>query len=264
LNKFHFLTEEIEKLSSEIDKNQKKIVNYRNDFNYDLFFGCLFDGKMLVKKLKSKQNLIVFNSETINTSCSISNLKKFIIECKNIIDSTDKILSNNEIKAMITAFGAGIDEEFDPSKLRYHKIVCMTDADVDGSHIRILMLTFFYRHMRPLIDQGYVYIAQPPLYKIARGKNAWYAYSDQQRDSILNEIGREPKPAIQRYKGLGEMNPDQLWETTMDPDNRIMLQVHLEDAIRADEIFTVLMGDKVEPRREFIEQNSKLVTDLDV
>ncbi|MEA5059508.1 MAG: DNA topoisomerase (ATP-hydrolyzing) subunit B [Candidatus Pelethousia sp.] len=176
----------------------------------------------------------------------------------------DKILSNNEIKAMITAFGAGIDEEFDPSKLRYHKIVCMTDADVDGSHIRILMLTFFYRHMRPLIDQGYVYIAQPPLYKIARGKNAWYAYSDQQRDSILNEIGREPKPAIQRYKGLGEMNPDQLWETTMDPDNRIMLQVHLEDAIRADEIFTVLMGDKVEPRREFIEQNSKLVTDLDV
>ncbi len=176
----------------------------------------------------------------------------------------DKILSNNEIRSMITAFGAGIDEEFDTAKLRYHKIVCMTDADVDGSHIRILMLTFFYRHMRPLIDQGYVYIAQPPLYKISRGKGVWYAYSDEQRDSILTEIGRDPKPAIQRYKGLGEMNPEQLWETTMDPDNRVMLRVHLEDAIRADEIFTVLMGDKVEPRREFIEQNSRLVTDLDV
>ena len=176
----------------------------------------------------------------------------------------DKILSNNEIKAMITAFGAGIDQDFDPSKLRYHKIVCMTDADVDGSHIRILMLTFFYRHMRPLIEQGYVYIAQPPLYKISRGKNVWYAYSDEERDAILNDIGRDPKPTIQRYKGLGEMNPDQLWETTMDPENRLMLQVHLEDAIRADEIFTVLMGDKVEPRREFIEQNSQLVTDLDV
>ncbi|MEE0766122.1 MAG: DNA topoisomerase (ATP-hydrolyzing) subunit B [Christensenellales bacterium] len=176
----------------------------------------------------------------------------------------DKILSNNEIKAMITAFGAGIDQDFDASKLRYHKIVCMTDADVDGSHIRILMLTFFYRHMRPLIEQGYVYIAQPPLYKISRGKNVWYAYSDEERDAILQDIGREPKPAIQRYKGLGEMNPDQLWETTMDPENRVMLQVHLEDAIRADEIFTILMGDKVEPRREFIEQNSQLVTDLDV
>lgn len=176
----------------------------------------------------------------------------------------DKILSNQEIKAMITAFGAGIDDDFDLSKLRYHKIVCMTDADVDGSHIRTLMLTFFYRHMRPLIEQGYVYIAQPPLYKITRGKNVWYAYSDEQRDAILNEIGRDPKPAIQRYKGLGEMNPDQLWETTMDPENRVMLRVYLEDAIRADEIFTVLMGDKVEPRREFIEQNSRLVTDLDV
>ena len=176
----------------------------------------------------------------------------------------DKILSNNEIKAMITAFGAGIDQDFDASKLRYHKIVCMTDADVDGSHIRILMLTFFYRHMRPLIEQGYVYIAQPPLYKISRGKNVWYAYSDEERDAILQDIGREPKPAIQRYKGLGEMNPDQLWETTMDPENRVMLQVHLEDAIRADEIFTILMGEKVEPRKNFIEQNAKYVNNLDI
>lgn len=176
----------------------------------------------------------------------------------------DKILANNEIRAMITAFGAGIDEEFDTSKLRYHKIVCMTDADVDGSHIRILMLTFFFRHMRPLIEQGYVYVAQPPLYRITKGKNIYYAYDDIELSSILERIGRDPKPLINRYKGLGEMNPEQLWETTMDPERRVMLQVHLEDAMKADEIFSVLMGDKVEPRREFIENNSKLVVDLDV
>ena len=176
----------------------------------------------------------------------------------------DKILANNEIRAMITAFGAGIDEEFDTSKLRYHKIVCMTDADVDGSHIRILMLTFFFRHMRPLIEQGYVYVAQPPLYRITKGKNIYYTYDDEELNSILERIGRDPKPLINRYKGLGEMNPEQLWETTMDPERRVMLQVHLEDAMKADEIFSVLMGDKVEPRREFIENNSKLVVDLDV
>lgn len=176
----------------------------------------------------------------------------------------DKILANNEIRAMITAFGAGIDEEFDTSKLRYHKIVCMTDADVDGSHIRILMLTFFFRHMRPLIEQGYVYVAQPPLYRITKGKNIYYAYDDEELNSMLERIGRDPKPLINRYKGLGEMNPEQLWETTMDPERRVMLQVHLEDAMKADEIFSVLMGDKVEPRREFIENNSKLVVDLDV
>ena len=176
----------------------------------------------------------------------------------------DKILANNEIRDMITAFGAGIDEEFDTSKLRYHKIVCMTDADVDGSHIRILMLTFFFRHMRPLIEQGYVYVAQPPLYRITKGKNIYYAYDDEELNNILERIGRDPKPLINRYKGLGEMNPEQLWETTMDPERRVMLQVHLEDAMKADEIFSVLMGDKVEPRREFIENNSKLVVDLDV
>ena len=176
----------------------------------------------------------------------------------------DKMLANNEIRSMITAFGTGIDTEFDESKLRYHKIVCMTDADVDGAHIRILLLTFFYRHMRPLIEHGHIYAAQPPLYRITRGKNIWYAYDDEQLGRILNEIGRDPKPLINRYKGLGEMNPDQLWETTMDPDNCMMYRVHLEDAIRADEIFSTLMGDKVEPRKEFIEQNSKLVVDLDV
>ena len=177
----------------------------------------------------------------------------------------DKILANAEIKAMITAFGAGLDTDFDVNRLRYHKIVCMTDADVDGSHIRTLLLTFFYRHMRPLIEKGYVYVAQPPLYKISRGKIERYAYSDEELEAILTEIGRDPKPNIQRYKGLGEMNPEQLWETTMDPDRRIMKQVQLDDDMLVDdEIFTILMGDKVEPRREFIEANSKLVTDLDI
>jgi len=176
----------------------------------------------------------------------------------------DKVLANAEIKAMITAFGGGMDEDFDETKLRYHKIICMTDADVDGSHIRILLLTFFYRHMRPLIEHGYVYIAQPPLYQIKRGSFLKYVYSDEELEATLGEIGREPKPTIQRYKGLGEMNPDQLWETTMDPDTRIMLKINVEDAIEADELFTLLMGDKVEPRRDFIAENSKLVVDLDV
>ena len=176
----------------------------------------------------------------------------------------DRALMNEEIKAMITAFGCGINEEFDESKLRYHKIVCMTDADVDGSHIRILMLTFFYRYMRPLIENGYVYIAQPPLYLIKRNKYEKYVYSDEELNATLEEIGRDPKPTIQRYKGLGEMNPEQLWETTMDPDRRVMKRVNIGDAMKADELFTLLMGDEVEPRREFIEQNSKLVVELDV
>ena len=169
----------------------------------------------------------------------------------------DKMLANNEIRSMITAFGTGIDTEFDESKLRYHKIVCMTDADVDGAHIRILLLTFFYRHMRPLIEHGHIYAAQPPLYRITRGKNIWYAYDDEQLGRILNEIGRDPKPLINRYKGLGEMNPDQLWETTMNPDNRVIVQITIDDAEKADEAFTILMGDQVEPRRRFIETNAQ-------
>ena len=176
----------------------------------------------------------------------------------------DRALGNEEIRSMITAFGCGINDDFDESKLRYHKIVCMTDADVDGSHIRILMLTFFYRYMRPLIEKGYVYIAQPPLYLIKRSGFEKYVYSDEELEATLQEIGRDPKPTIQRYKGLGEMNPDQLWETTMDPQKRVMKRVEVGDAILADELFTLLMGDQVEPRREFIEQNSKLVVDLDV
>ena len=176
----------------------------------------------------------------------------------------DKALGNQEIKAMITAFGGGFGADFDESKLRYHRIVCMTDADVDGSHIRILMLTFFYRFMPKLIENGYVYIAQPPLYKVTKGKFMKYVYSDDELQRTLDELGRDAKPDIQRYKGLGEMSAEQLWETTMNPETRIMYRVELKDAIAADELFTLLMGDQVEPRREFIEQNAKLVADLDI
>ena len=176
----------------------------------------------------------------------------------------DKILSNNEIRTLITAIGTGIGEDFDIEKARYHKIFIMTDADVDGAHIRTLLLTFFYRYMRPLIEKGYIYIAQPPLYQIKQGKTVRYAYSDRERDQILAELGDKPKPEIQRYKGLGEMNPEQLWETTMDPKTRTVLQVNLEDAIEADEVFNILMGDKVEPRREFIQENAQYVKNLDI
>ena len=176
----------------------------------------------------------------------------------------DKALGNQEIKAMITAFGCGIGEDFNEEKLRYHRIVCMTDADVDGAHIRILMLTFFYRYMRPLIEKGYVYAAMPPLYKVTKGKTERYVYDDDELQRVLDEVGRDPKPEIQRYKGLGEMSKEQLWVTTMDPSTRTMMQITTEDAMAADEIFTLLMGDQVEPRKQFIQENSDLVKDLDV
>lgn len=178
----------------------------------------------------------------------------------------DKILVNNEIKAMITAFGTGIHEEFDITKLRYHKIIIMTDADVDGAHIATLLLTFFYRFMPDLIREGYVYLAQPPLYKIEKNKRVWYAYDDNELNNILTEIGRDQNNRIQRYKGLGEMDPEQLWETTMDPDRRILLKVTMNDAKMAalNDTFNVLMGDKVEPRREFIETHAKYVRNLDI
>ncbi len=175
----------------------------------------------------------------------------------------DKALGNNEIKAMITAFGTGIGEDFDITKLRYDKIIIMTDADVDGSHIRTLLLTFFYRYMRPIVEEGHVYIAQPPLFKISHGKTVKYVYSDEELKSYLAEIG-DVKSDVQRYKGLGEMNFDQLRDTTMKKEFRTLLKVTTENAIEADAVFTMLMGDEVEPRREFIEQNSKLVVDLDV
>ncbi|MBY7141519.1 DNA topoisomerase (ATP-hydrolyzing) subunit B [Virgibacillus sp. NKC19-3] len=176
----------------------------------------------------------------------------------------DKILSNKEVRSMITALGTGIAEDFDITKARYHKVVIMTDADVDGAHIRTLLLTFFYRYMRPLIEHGYIYIAQPPLYKIQQGKTAHYAYNDADMEKILSEIPNSPKPGLQRYKGLGEMDATQLWDTTMNPESRTLLQVDLTDAMDADQVFDMLMGDKVEPRRIFIEENAQYVENLDI
>ena len=176
----------------------------------------------------------------------------------------DRMLESDEIRNMITAFGAGISEDFDVNKLRYHKIIIMTDADVDGAHIRTLLLTFFYRYYRPLIENGFVYIAQPPLYLVEKNKKKHYAYDDRELEKILEEIGRTGISRMQRYKGLGEMNPDQLWETTMDPETRTLVRVDIEDAAAADQIFTALMGDKVEPRREFIHEYATKVTNLDI
>ena len=178
----------------------------------------------------------------------------------------DRIYGNAEIKAMITAFGTGIHEDFDIEKLRYDKIIIMTDADVDGAHIATLMLTFLYRFMPELIKTGHVYLAQPPLYKVEKNRKVYYAYSDAELDGILREIGRDQNNKIQRYKGLGEMDADQLWETTMDPEKRILKRVGMDEdsASEIDLTFTTLMGDKVEPRREFIEENAKYVTNLDV
>ena len=178
----------------------------------------------------------------------------------------DRIYANEEIKAMITAFGTGIHDEFDISKLRYNKIIIMTDADVDGAHIDTLMLTFLYRFMPELIKQGHVYLAMPPLYKLEKNKKVWYAYSDDELNRILNDVGRDQNNRIQRYKGLGEMNPEQLWETTMNPETRILKKVVINEETESevDLTFNILMGDKVEPRREFIEENAKFVQNLDI
>jgi DNA gyrase subunit B len=177
----------------------------------------------------------------------------------------DKILSNDEIRAIITAIGAGIRDDFDIDKARYHKIIIMTDADVDGAHIRTLLLTFFFRQMRELVEAGMIYIAQPPLYRVQKGKKEVYAYTEDEREEAIDRLGgTERRVNIQRYKGLGEMNPDQLWRTTMDPDSRTVLQVQIEDAAIASSLFDRLMGDEVEPRREFIEKNAKYVRNLDV
>ncbi|MFA7367268.1 MAG: toprim domain-containing protein, partial [Bacilli bacterium] len=176
----------------------------------------------------------------------------------------DRALSNKEIISMIQAFGTGVGEEFNIDNARYHKIVIMTDADVDGAHIRTLLLTFFYRFMKPLVEKGYIYIAQPPLFKVSQNKRVEYAYTDEELQKILETFPKTSRPVLQRYKGLGEMNPLQLWETTMDPTRRTLLQVTLDDAIEADTVFSMLMGDDVEPRREFIEENAVYVENLDI
>ena len=177
----------------------------------------------------------------------------------------DRVYGNDKLMPVVTALGTGIGSEFDLSKLRYGKVIIMADADVDGSHIRTLLLTFFFRFMRPLIEEGHVYIAQPPLFKVAKGKKVYYAFSDEERDRYIAELTENGgKAEVQRYKGLGEMDPEQLWETTMDPATRTMIRVTMQDAVKADEVFTILMGDKVAPRKEFIEQNAKYVSNLDI
>jgi DNA gyrase subunit B len=175
----------------------------------------------------------------------------------------EKALENNEIQTIITALGTSIGEEFDIAEARYHRVIIMTDADVDGAHIRTLLLTFFYRNMPQLIEKGYIYIAQPPLYRVDKDKKIHYAYTEQEKDKLLKEIGSE-KATIARYKGLGEMNPTQLWETTLDPTKRVLLQVTVEDAVSADELFSKLMGDEVEPRRNFIMEHARSVANLDI
>jgi len=175
----------------------------------------------------------------------------------------DKILSNQEIRNLITALGTGIGDDFNIEKARYHKIIIMTDADVDGAHIRTLLLTFFYRYMRQLIENGYAYIAQPPLFRVRKDRKETYVYSDQELDQLLNKIGHD-KISLQRYKGLGEMNPDQLWDTTMNPESRMISQICLNDAEEADRVFSMLMGEEVEPRRAFIDANAVYVSNLDV
>ena len=173
-----------------------------------------------------------------------------------------KVLSSNEIVTLVTAIGTSIGEDFDIAKLRYHKLIIMCDSDVDGNHITTLLLTFFYRYLQPLIDHGHIYIAQAPLYKVQKGKSIAYAYTDAEKDKLLHEMGKES--GVQRYKGLGEMNPGQLWETTMDPAYRVLKQITIEDAVEADQMFTLLMGEEVEPRRQFIQEHAKEVTDLDI
>ena len=218
----------------------------------------------------AKCELFIVEGDSAGGSCKMGRNRNFqaILPLKGKILNVEKgrlnkVFENVEITIMITALGTSIGEEFDIKKLRYHKIIITSDADVDGAHIRTLLLTFLYRHMNPLITAGHIYIAQPPLYKVSKNKKVYYAYSDGQLEKLFNDIGRD-NAAVQRYKGLGEMNPQQLWETTMDPGNRTLLQVSLEDAVNADKIFTILMGDQVEPRREFIEQHAKEVANLDI
>ena len=191
-------------------------------------------------------------------------LKGKILNVERVLQQPDKILGHEEIRSVIAALGAGEGEEFDPSKVRYHKIIIMTDADVDGSHIRTLILTFFFRRMQSLIEQGYLYIAQPPLYRVQSGRKIEYAYSEEEKDSLVDGSSSKRSAQIQRYKGLGEMNPDQLWETTMDPASRQMLRVNIDDMIESENVFSTLMSEAVAPRKSFIQSHARSVVNLDV
>jgi len=236
-----------------------------------LLEGCSLPGKLAdcQERDPAKSELYLVEGDSAGGSAKQGRDRKFqaILPLRGKILNVEKarlnkILSNNEIVTMVTAMGTGIGEEFNISKARYHKLIIMTDADVDGAHIRTLLLTFFYRYMKPLIEAGYVYIAQPPLYRVKKGKREMWVQSDEELSRAKKELGEDT--SIQRFKGLGEMNPKELWETTMNPENRVLLRVALEDAVEADRIFTILMGDLVEPRREFIMENAKKVVNLDI
>jgi len=250
-------------------KRAKEITKRKSLLDSDILPGKLSDCAI---KDPSKAELFVVEGESAGGSAKQARVREFqaILPLKGKIlnvekASIDKILKNEEIRTIFQAIGAGFGEEdFKPEKIRYHKIIIMTDADVDGSHIRTLLLTLFYRYMRPLIEMGFLYIAQPPLYRIQKGKKVYYAYSEEEKEEVLKKIGGEDGVNIQRYKGLGEMNPEQLWETTMDPERRILKKITLEDAAEADRLFSILMGEKTEPRKEFILKNAKKVQNLDI
>jgi DNA gyrase subunit B len=251
----------------EAAQKARELTRRKGALNHGSLPGKLADCS---EKDPSKCELFIVEGDSAGGSCKQGRNREFqaVLPLKGKILNVEKarlnkIFENEEITTMITAIGTSVGEEFDITKARYHKLVIMTDADVDGSHIRTLLLTFFYRHMQPLIEAGYVYIAQPPLYRVTKGKITKYVYNDEELEKLLNEMGREDI-VMQRYKGLGEMNPQQLWETTMDSGDRTILQVTLEDAVEADKMFTLLMGDQVEPRRKFIEMHAKEVVNLDV
>jgi DNA gyrase subunit B len=255
--------------SREAAKKARELTRRKSLLESDTLPGKLAD---CIVKEPEKAELFVVEGESAGGSAKQARVREFqaILPLKGKIlnvekASIDKILKNEEIKTIFQAIGAGFGEdEFKPDKIRYHKIIIMTDADVDGSHIRTLLLTLFYRYMRPVIEMGYLYIAQPPLYRLQKGKKVYYAYTEEEKEEILKELGGENGVNIQRYKGLGEMNPEQLWETTMDPEKRILKKVTLEDAAEADRLFSILMGEKTEPRKEFIMQNAKKVQNLDI
>jgi len=251
----------------EAARKARELVRRKNALEISALPGKLAD---CIVKDPQKAELYIVEGDSAGGSAKLGRNRHFqaILPLRGKIINVekariDKVFNNEEIRTLITAIGTGIGEELDLTKARYHNVVIMTDADVDGAHIRTLLLTFFYRFMRPLIEAGYVYIAQPPLYRLKRGKEEHYVYSDAELDRFFKEAGTK-KYEIQRYKGLGEMDPEQLWMTTMDPENRIMRQVSLENAMEADRIFDILMGEKVEPRRRFIEEHAKEVQNLDI
>ncbi|HZA22522.1 MAG TPA: toprim domain-containing protein, partial [Dehalococcoidia bacterium] len=254
----------------EAAKRARELVIRKNALDGSSLPGKLAD---CAERDPSRSELYIVEGESAGGSAKMGRDRSFqailplkgkILNVERVLQQPDKILGHEEIRSVIAAIGAGEGEEFDPAKVRYHKIIIMTDADVDGSHIRTLVLTFFFRRMRSLIDQGYLYIAQPPLYRVQSGRDIQYAYSEEQKDAMLSRLNGRRNIQVQRYKGLGEMNPDQLWETTMNPETRQMLQVSIEDAIEVEGVFSTLMSEAVAPRKSFIQAHARSVKNLDV